>query len=95
MIPKSHFTVTDKSSTLKTYIDKDTSSGRPVRRNFCGTCGSPIYTTTETAPVGAALKAALFVQQGKWSMPAPDSEAFEERKGDWERRVVDVSKVKE
>lgn len=27
---------------LTTYEDRDTESGRPVLRKFCGTCGSPI-----------------------------------------------------
>src|SRR5687767_3885310 len=31
---------------LKTYEDRDTESGRPVLRRFCGDCGSPIYSMT-------------------------------------------------
>lgn len=28
---------------LTTYEDRDTHSGNPVYRRFCGTCGSPIF----------------------------------------------------
>lgn len=28
---------------LTTYEDRDTHSGNPVLRRFCGTCGSPIF----------------------------------------------------
>lgn len=28
---------------LTTYEDRDTRSGNPVYRRFCGTCGSPIF----------------------------------------------------
>jgi len=28
---------------LTTWIDRDTHSGNPVYRRFCGTCGSPIF----------------------------------------------------
>jgi len=28
---------------LTTFVDRDTLSGNPVYRRFCGTCGSPIF----------------------------------------------------
>ncbi|OAG02580.1 uncharacterized protein CC84DRAFT_1261312 [Paraphaeosphaeria sporulosa] len=35
------------SSTLKTYIDTNTDSGAVLQRQFCGDCGSPLFTRNE------------------------------------------------
>ncbi|XP_044715059.1 glutathione-dependent formaldehyde-activating enzyme domain-containing protein [Hirsutella rhossiliensis] len=39
IIEESRVDISDKSGTLKTYNDLDTSSGRPVIRTFCGVDG--------------------------------------------------------
>lgn len=41
---------------LTTFVDADTDSGQPVRREFCGACGSPICSRAGEGPV-LALKA--------------------------------------
>jgi len=33
----------------KVYVDQG-DSGQPLHRHFCGRCGSPVFTTTATAP---------------------------------------------
>lgn len=33
----------ETSGELTTWVDRDTYSGNPVYRRFCGTCGSPIF----------------------------------------------------
>lgn len=43
LVPASTVTTT---GALRTYEDHDTESGRPVLRQFCGECGSPIYSVT-------------------------------------------------
>lgn len=42
---------------LTTWIDVDTQSGKPVERQFCGTCGSPIRSIVTSAPGIYAVKA--------------------------------------
>ena len=42
---------------LKTYEDTDTSSGLPVQREFCGSCGSPIRSIIGANPDMVAIKA--------------------------------------
>lgn len=39
------------------FTDRDTTSGEPVRREFCGTCGSPIRSLIDASPGIAAVKA--------------------------------------
>lgn len=39
------------------YEDRDTDSGNLVRRYFCGTCGSPIYSALDGQPDMVFLKA--------------------------------------
>ncbi|WP_312127339.1 GFA family protein [Brevundimonas sp.] len=41
---------------LSSYIDNDTESGKPVVREFCGQCGSPIRSRPEATPQIAVVK---------------------------------------
>jgi len=43
--------------TLTAYDDPETSSGAPVRREFCGKCGSPIRSIPAANPRIVAVKA--------------------------------------
>ena len=45
------------SGELATWTDPDTESGRPVLRQFCGTCGSPIRSVVQAQPGIIAVKA--------------------------------------
>ena len=47
-VSKGDFTLEGK--TLKTYVDNNTDNGAPVKRMFCGDCGSPIYSVTSGQP---------------------------------------------
>jgi hypothetical protein len=42
---------------LVTYEDHDTESGRPVLRQFCATCGSPVRSLSDASPNLAIVKA--------------------------------------
>lgn len=42
---------------MATWTDRDTESGKPVERQFCGTCGSPIRSVIGSAPGIYAVKA--------------------------------------
>jgi hypothetical protein len=42
---------------LASYLDHDTSSGHPVLREFCGTCGSPVRSTPQANPKIVVIKA--------------------------------------
>lgn len=48
-----------------TWLDKDTQSGTPLAREFCGRCGTPIRSIPSAAPKVVALKA------GSLDEPAP------------------------
>lgn len=38
------------SSTLKTFVSNETDTGTTIHRNFCGNCGSQLFTTNPTVP---------------------------------------------
>lgn len=42
---------------LAFYNDPESDSGKPVRREFCGTCGSPIRSIPAAQPALVAIKA--------------------------------------
>lgn len=50
---------------LTVYEDKDTLSGNPVLRKFCGRCGSPIFSETTDG------RGMLVVKAGTLDDPAP------------------------
>ncbi|KAJ5520957.1 hypothetical protein N7463_001410 [Penicillium fimorum] len=59
-INEDEMTVEDPDTTLKIYEDKKSASGNTVKRHFCSSCGSPIFTKTPKAPGKVFLKAVLF-----------------------------------
>ncbi|KAI9044717.1 GFA family protein [Aspergillus affinis] len=68
----------DAQGTLKIYDDTKTASGNVAKRHFCSNCGSPIYTTTPSAPGKLYLKAALFD-----TISSPKLAVFKERQPQW------------
>lgn len=50
---------------LTVYEDRDTSSGNPVYRKFCGNCGSPIFSQQDDG------NGMLIVKAGTLDDPAP------------------------
>ncbi|CAI7664898.1 unnamed protein product [Penicillium viridicatum] len=59
-VNEDELTVNDPNATLKIYEDKKSVSGNFVKRYFCSSCGSPVYTKTPKAPGKVFLKASLF-----------------------------------
>ena len=53
-VPKTEFAFT--AGEPKLFEDRDTNSGNPVQRYFCGNCGSPIYSAIEAQPDTLILK---------------------------------------
>jgi len=53
-VPSNEFHLT--RGELKCYQDRDTDSGNPVGRYFCGDCGSPIYSALPGQPDTLFLK---------------------------------------
>jgi len=53
-VPKGSLKI--EGATLKTFNDAG-DSGQPVRRNFCGSCGSPIMSYVESMPDVEFIKA--------------------------------------
>ena len=40
----------------KLYLDRETETGNPVKRYFCGDCGSPMYSVVDAQPGKIFLK---------------------------------------
>lgn len=60
-------TAMEISGTLADYVDQDTSSGKPVHREYCPNCGSPIRSLLESAPGIAAIKAGTLDEPGRFA----------------------------
>jgi hypothetical protein len=84
-VPKSALSVT---GTLKTFNDTG-SSGKPVRRNFCPDCGSPITTDVEAMPDLVFIKAGTLDDT---SSLAPTMEIFCSSTQPWTTRGVQMQK---
>lgn len=52
---------------LTAYDDPESDSGMPVRREFCGTCGSPIRSTPTAQPALVAIKAGTLDDPGRFA----------------------------
>ena len=52
------------TGTLAAYDDPETSSGAPVRREFCAACGSPIRSVPAANPRIVAIKAGTADEPG-------------------------------
>ena len=84
-VPKSALSVT---GTMKTFNDTG-SSGKPVRRNFCPDCGSPITTDVEAMPDLVFIKAGTLDDT---STLAPTMEIFCSSTQPWTTRDVQMQK---
>ncbi|MGJ3628407.1 GFA family protein [Sphingomonas sp. MMS24-JH45] len=65
---------------LTLYEDRDTTSGSPVYREFCGTCGSPIRSRLAANPAITAVKAGTLDAPDGY---APTVHVFTCSKLDW------------
>jgi hypothetical protein len=84
-VPKTALSVT---GTLKTFNDTG-SSGKPVRRNFCPDCGSPITTDVEAMPDLVFIKAGTLDDT---STLAPTMEIFCSSTQPWTTSGVQMQK---
>ena len=53
--------------TMASWEDRDTSSGAPLSREFCGTCGSPIRSVPSVSPQFLAVKAGTLVEPDRFA----------------------------
>ncbi|KAG8627016.1 hypothetical protein KVT40_004499 [Elsinoe batatas] len=83
--------IVDRDGTLKEFTDKDTGSGKPLGRFFCGTCGNPIKSVTPNHPGKVIIKMGMFPK-----IPKPEAETFGLHKNEWEGKHegLDVYKIK-
>jgi hypothetical protein len=65
---------------LKLYNDQTADSGGEVRRFFCGTCGSPLYSLTEGQPDMAYVKSGTLDDTSGF---APQFNVWCDSKQDW------------
>ena len=68
------------SGTPKLYEDRDTDSGNPVQRYFCGNCGSPIYSAISAQPDMVFLKTGTLDDTSGFT---PQFHAWCSTKQDW------------
>ena len=79
MLPAANVTLADPKNFLKTYVDKDTGSGRTVPRRFCSNCGSGIGTVQAENNEGN-----VFVCVGLFPrIPKPEAELFASHRQEW------------
>lgn len=52
---------------LTSWVDRDTESGKPLSREFCGRCGSPIRSVPSSAPAFVAVKAGTLVEPQRFA----------------------------
>jgi hypothetical protein len=69
----------------KVYTDNDSESGRPVLRHFCGNCGSPIISTSESVPGMSILKAGTLDERTGF---APQMQCWTDTAFDWGRNLM-------
>jgi len=80
LMENSKFSITGEEN-LKVYSDHSTTSGAPVHRSFCSTCGTPIKSTSPRFEgTMTALKLGIFPK-----IPAPMVELFVVNREDWEK----------
>lgn len=65
---------------LTAWNDTDTESGKPVAREFCGTCGSPIRSVPASSPGIFSVKAGTLDAPGSF---APMMHVWTESQLDW------------
>ncbi|QQK47599.1 Glutathione-dependent formaldehyde-activating, GFA [Penicillium digitatum] len=78
IVDEAELTIDDPHAILKLYDDKKSISGNVVKRYFCSSCGSPVFTKTPKAPGKVFLKAALFD-----SVAHPKTEVFTKKQYQW------------
>ncbi|CAI7591269.1 unnamed protein product [Penicillium glandicola] len=78
LVNENELTVDDPNATLKIYVYKNSFSGNTVKRHFCSSCGSPVFTESPNVPGKVFLKAALFDR-----VSPPADEVFVNKKYQW------------
>ncbi|KAF2112875.1 Mss4-like protein [Lophiotrema nucula] len=83
LIDRKDVELQDPNGALKTYVDKNTTSGNTLYRKFCGNCGSPVMSVMSPDNPMVILKGGLFNH-----LPEPLHEVFTHDKAPW----LDVKK---
>ncbi|KAF2088730.1 hypothetical protein K490DRAFT_38542 [Saccharata proteae CBS 121410] len=91
LIEEDKVEIEDRNGTLKEYVDKETGSGTPLGRFFCGTCGNPIKSVVPAYKGKVVLKMGIFPR-----IPAPECESFALHRHDWQgvHQGMDQYKIK-
>jgi hypothetical protein len=72
----------------KVYVDQG-DSGQPLHRHFCGSCGSPIFTTTAMAPGMVVVRAGTLESMDGLQ---PTSEIYTDHAVKWLAPVVGTAR---
>ena len=69
----------------RTFVDRATGSGKPMRRTMCAECGSPVCIVEAHAPDIRCLQYGLFA--GVVELPRPELEMFVAKRVAWVGKV--------
>lgn len=79
MVPVSDFQL---MGNLKSYVDMNTGSGKPVYRGFCSECGSPIKSDAVSAEGYAFIKAGT-LDDLTWAWLKPTIQIYCDSRQPW------------
>lgn len=69
--------------TLQTYHDSETDSGGTVRRSFCSTCGSNLFSENDKFPGGTIVAVGTLDCRAADVVWSPQTELFTKNKPQW------------
>lgn len=81
-------TITDSTSALKTFSDKETDSKTPLQRSFCGHCGTHMFVRTPIADSITAVLAGTLIDYDKWK---PGKEQYVDCRAPWLPETLGVA----
>lgn len=67
------FSITKGEEFMKTYVDKNTDSGKPLKRTFCSECGSKLFAFTPLQEDIVSVVAGTLDDFESWT---PDKEQY-------------------
>ncbi|KAF2258101.1 hypothetical protein CC78DRAFT_146241 [Lojkania enalia] len=77
---KSQFTINSGAEALREYVDSATASGNFLYRNFCGNCGSPLFTRNSAMEDLVVVTSGSLDDGQEWK---PSIEVFCRNKANW------------
>ncbi|KAF2086061.1 hypothetical protein K490DRAFT_66987 [Saccharata proteae CBS 121410] len=73
-------TVGHVESDIQSYVDTSTDSGKPLTRQWCGNCGSPLFERSALTPSIVSIPAGILDEGSPW---APKVEQYCRSRARW------------